>query len=222
MNAFIETRSHAIPVGTSAVSPNLTRPSTYGIVLKYFLLDTVLKYEVRMLCVSSTKCQVRYVSEYERHLPMILIITYLMGLLKDCGDSEFNVGVMNNMPDYAKRQRVKWKSIWLCEHKQPFEWAKDLQVWRFFTWWNRWKRIMLQKGWPNMARFSIRLIILHYIFSFQSLALHNIPKKNLFFIFYSTPATSDPWHQRGSSITNTLSIVSWHFLGHKSSRHLSQ
>lgn len=128
MNAFIVTRSHAIPVGTSAVSPNLTRPSTYGIVLKYFLLDTVLNFEVRMLCVSSTNCQVRQVSEYERHLHMILIIGYLMGLLKDCGDSEFNVGVMNNMTDYAKRHRVECKSIWLCKHKQLFEWAKDLQV----------------------------------------------------------------------------------------------
>ena len=107
MNAFIVTRSHAIPVGTSAVSPNLTRPSTYGIVLKYFLLDTVLNFEVRMLCVSSTKCQVRQVSEYERHLHMILIIGHLIGLLKDCGDSEFNVGVMNNMTDYAKRHRVE-------------------------------------------------------------------------------------------------------------------
>ena len=124
MNAFIVTRSHAIPVGTSAGSLNLTRPSTYGIVLKYFLLDTVLIYEVRMLCVSSTKCQVRQVSEYERHLHMILIIGYLMGLLKDCGDSEFNVGVMNNMTDYAKRHRVEWKSIWLCKHKQLFEWPR--------------------------------------------------------------------------------------------------
>lgn len=113
-------------------------------------------------------------------------------------------------------------SIWLCKHKQLFEWAKDLQVWRFFTWWNRWKRIMLQKGWPNMARFSICLIILHNTFSFQSLGLRNIPKNNLFTFLFSTPATSDPWHQRGTSLTNTLSIVSWHFLGYKSSRHLSQ
>jgi hypothetical protein len=38
---------------------------------------------------------------------MILIIGHLIGLLKDCGDSEFNVGVMNNMTDYAKRHRVE-------------------------------------------------------------------------------------------------------------------
>ena len=38
------------------------------------------------------------------------------------------MGVMNNMTDYAKRQRLELKRIWLCKHRQLFEWAKDLQV----------------------------------------------------------------------------------------------